>query len=369
MKNALLLLGLAALLAPAAIAGEQPSSVQHVVVYHEPGRFGGWPANSGIWSWGDEIAVGFTRAWFLRQDDEHSRDKAKPAVTAIARSRDGGVSWTIEEHPELAAGEPRPSPGGIDFTHPGFALRVRDGAFSYSYDRARTWQGPFALPDFQLGDRLTSRTDYLVNSASDCLLFLSVKDTQVQSGIPDRAFAVRTRDGGKTFRFEGWMTGAEPPVARSVMPATVRAADGSLVTTLRRRYDLKSEFRNDINWIDAFGSRDDGLTWNFLARIAYTDHTGRNGNPPSLVRLPDDRLAVAYGVRSSPPGIRARVSSDSGRTWGDELVLRDDARTWDIGYCRSVVRADGRIVTVYYYATRDLFENHIAATIWSPPAR
>jgi hypothetical protein len=60
------------------------------------------------------------------------------------------------------------------------------------------------------------------------------------------------------------------------------------------------------------------------------------------------------------------VSDDHGRTWGPEFFLRDDARTWDIGYCRSVVRADGKVVTMYYYATPERYENHIAATIWSP---
>ena len=108
------------------------------------------------------------------------------------------------------------------------------------------------------------------------------------------------------------------------------------------------------------------MTWAHGERIAHTDHTGRNGNPPSLVKLADGRLAAAYGVRSNPMGIRARVSADHGRTWGPEIVLREDARTWDIGYCRSAVRADGRIVTVYYYATAEHLENHIAATIWSP---
>ena len=28
--------------------------VEHVPIYSHKGRFGGWPANHGIWSWGDE---------------------------------------------------------------------------------------------------------------------------------------------------------------------------------------------------------------------------------------------------------------------------------------------------------------------------
>lgn len=27
-------------------------------IFREPGRFGGWPANYGIWHWGDEIVGG-----------------------------------------------------------------------------------------------------------------------------------------------------------------------------------------------------------------------------------------------------------------------------------------------------------------------
>lgn len=366
MKTFLASLIFGAFLAAGIVVAAKPApSVQNVIVYHENDRFAGWPANGGIWSWGNEIAVVFTQGWFKHDPKEHSRDKDKPAHAVIARSIDGGVTWKIEPH-SLPAGPAKEPPGGINFQHPDFALRVRDGEFFYSYDRARSWQGPFAFPDFKLGDKLTSRTDYLVNAPGDCLLFLSVRDRQVQSGIADRAFAVRTRDGGKTFTFVGWMTGDEPPVARSVMPATVRATNGTLVTLLRRRFDLKSGYRNDINWIDAFISRDDGASWKHAERIAHTDNSGHNGNPPSLVRWPDGKLAAVYAVRRPPYGIRARVSADDGQSWGPEIVLRDDSRTWDIGYCRSVVRPDGKVVTVYYYATAQHFENHIAATIWAP---
>ncbi len=348
-----------------AMARQQPASVQHVIVYHEIDRFAGWPANRGIWSWGDEIAVGFVRGWFKHDPNEHSRDPDKPAEDVIARSIDGGVTWQIEPV-RFGRDGIKPSPGGIEFAHPGFALIVREDVFYVSYDRARTWSGPFAFPDFKLGGDLTARTDYLVKGPSEALFFLSYEDERVEIGMPDRAFAVRTRDGGLTFQRGGLMAGDEPPGVRSVMPATVRADNGTLVTVLRRRFNLQSGYRNDLNWLDVFISRDDGETWGFAARLAHTDHTGHNGNPPSLVRLPDGRLAAAYGLRSKPYGIRARISTDYGLTWGPELVLRDDARTWDIGYCRSVVRADGRIVTVYYYATAEHFENHIAATIWTP---
>ena len=103
-----------------------------------------------------------------------------------------------------------------------------------------------------------------------------------------------------------------------------------------------------------------------MSRVANTDRGQHNGNPPSLVRLPDGRLCVTYGYRGVPYGIRAKLSADQGRTWSKEILLRGDGVTWDIGYTRTVVRPDGKLVTIYYYATPEQPEQHIAATIWEP---
>ena len=36
----------------AAVPSVQPSEKRHVAVFNEPRRYGGWPANGGVWSWG-----------------------------------------------------------------------------------------------------------------------------------------------------------------------------------------------------------------------------------------------------------------------------------------------------------------------------
>jgi hypothetical protein len=89
-------------------------------------------------------------------------------------------------------------------------------------------------------------------------------------------------------------------------------------------------------------------------------------NPPSLLHLQDGRLAVTYGRRIAPFGIRARISSDAGKTWGNEIILRNDGGCWDLGYTRSMQRPDGKIVTVYYFNDAPDHERQIAATIWAP---
>ncbi len=100
--------------------------------------------------------------------------------------------------------------------------------------------------------------------------------------------------------------------------------------------------------------------------MAETDRGKHNGNPPALVRLRDGRLVAAHGYRSYPYGIQARISKDNGATWSEAIHLRDDAATWDMGYCRMVERPDGKIVTMYYYNTPENLSQHIAATIWDP---
>jgi hypothetical protein len=140
------------------------------------------------------------------------------------------------------------------------------GRFRISYDRGKTWHGDYDLPD--IGKKLTSRTDYLVNAAGDCHFFLSAKEDRVQAGIRDRAFCARTTNGGESIEFVGWMT--HNIEVRSVMPSTVRISETHLVTALRRRHDTEQQdgTRLSKNWIEICHSTDNGETWNFLSKAA-----------------------------------------------------------------------------------------------------
>jgi hypothetical protein len=356
-------------------AAEPLNVVRHVVVYAEPGRFAGWPANHGIWSWGDEILVGFSRGYYKDRGRFHHIDHDRPEEFLLARSRDGGATWSVEQPrpPGALAGTPgmrhgrmppdaeeeRPTAldSRIDFSRPGFAMTVRmensnNGVsrYYYSYDRGRTWKGPYALPLFgQPG--VMGRTDTIIDGPNDCMLFLTASKANRLEGRP---FCARTTDGGQTWRFVSFI-GPEP-AGYAIMPSTVRVSPTSLVTTIRRQDPPKS-------WIDAYASDDDGRTWSFLSKPE--PDTGE-GNPPSLVRLPDSRLCLIYSVRAQPYGIRARLSSDRGKTWSEAIRLRDDGGSTDVGYVRSVVRPDGKVVAVYYFSDRSGPMRYIAATIFDP---
>lgn len=146
----------------AAVGGQPPVVVQHVKVYGEAGRFAGWPANHGIWSWGNEILVGFSRGFSKDNGSDYHIDRDKAEDFLIARSRDGGISWSVEEpkpqgalvgtrgmrHAAMPKGladeQTTELPDRIHFNHPDFAMIVRmeshqEGAsrVSISYDRGK----------------------------------------------------------------------------------------------------------------------------------------------------------------------------------------------------------------------------------------
>jgi hypothetical protein len=341
-----------------------------VTVYRETGRYGGWPANHGIWSWGNEILVGFEAGYFRANERGHAIDYSRPAEHVLARSKDGGETWTIERPeglkpppnvkiagvPAAPGGkEPIDCPGGIDFSNPEFILTSRmadihvgPSRFYYSTDRGRSWQGPFKLPDFGFKG-IAARTDYLVTGKREMTMFLTAAKSDGREG---RVIAVRTTDGAKSWTLLS-QVGPEPEGNDfAIMPSSVRLGKNEILTAIRHR-----------RFIDLYGSKDNGKTWRSISKPV--PDSGR-GNPPSMILLKDGRLALTYGYRAEPYGIRARISTDKGKTWSDDVVLRADAASWDLGYPRSVQRPDGKIVTAYYYNDPSAGERYIGATIWEP---
>jgi hypothetical protein len=352
-------------------------NVEHVKVYYEAGRFGGWPANHGMWNWGDEILVGYSRGYHKDLGPtRHHIDREKPEEFWFGRSLDGGVTWSHEQPSENGFLVPRgnflhgtETPGQkipkitdlkqpMDFTHSDFLMTFRmenihDGQsrFEYSYDRGKTWKGPHGLP--KMGTPGTAaRTDYIVNGKHDAFIFITVGKKNKREGRP---ICARTTDGGITWKLVSWI-GPEP-TGFAIMPSTVRVSDTELLTTLRRR---EGTFR----WISQWRSRDNGQSW--TQEPDPVEYAGE-GNPPMLNKLKDGRLSLTWGQRAYPFSIRARLSDDNGRTWGPQILLRTDGVDRDTGYVQTIQRPDGKMVTTYYISDeRTGPERYIGATIWDP---
>ncbi len=89
------------------------------------------------------------------------------------------------------------------------------------------------------------------------------------------------------------------------------------------------------------------------------------GSPPHLYLLDDGGVLCCYGRRKEPYGIRAVVSYDGCRSFGEEMILSeaDDA---DLGYPATVQLSDGSFITVYYqrYCMEDGNKTSIMYTKW-----
>lgn len=353
--------------------------IEHGIVFSEKGRFGGWPANNGVWVWGNEILVGFVEADYRETKGLHTYDPAT-AKHKYARSKDGGNSWSIEdayEHGQTAwahdnnvsddkAIPPELLPKSIDdFTNPNFIITFQrhnnhNGPthFYYSNNRGVDWEGAFIYPDLGT-DGIASRTDYIIDGEKEMSVFLTVAKSNKKEG---RVALAKTVDGGVNWEIVSWV-GPEPE-GFDIMSSSLRLSSSKLLTTIRSRTS------NGLDLLTSYLSVDNGETWEKL-KDPVAD-TGKGGSPPALLKLRDGRLALAYIYRSNYGSrVNIRFSSDDGLNWSDEIVLRyGDGANRDTGYPRMVEREDGKIVLIYYWNNVNKKGAHpyryIASTIFNP---
>ncbi|XOV91023.1 MAG: sialidase family protein [Bacteroidota bacterium] len=351
----------------------------HIKVFYEEGMYGGWPANWGVWSWDNEILVGFTQGRHMEKDS-HTFDRST-SKTKFARSMDGGFTWSIEDGYEHGITEAtfehnigelsvpaRMLTDSIDFHHPDFAFTFRlidlingPSSFYYSYDRGKNWEGAYQL-NIDFGPKrpsgITTRTDYIVDGQYSMTAFLTVGFVDGDNNWREVA-CVRTEDGGLTWKLLSWIS---PEKVNSIMPGSVRLDESTLLVMIRQTKPPE---------MTSYLSKDNGLTWNQLPDPVTVD---TNGNPPALLKLKDGRLCLVYGLREKytrPEGIGMYVtySSDEGQSWTEPKQLRgQDGAVWDIGYPRAVELPDGMVVALYYYNNADTGDpyRYIAATCFDP---
>ncbi|WP_339710450.1 sialidase family protein [uncultured Kriegella sp.] len=354
--------------------------IEHGIVFSEDGKYGGWPANHGIWSWGNELLVGFVEAPYNETAPGMHTYDIKSSGNKYARSLDGGVTWTITDAfdigqkawghdnniaPENAV-KPIPLTTPIaDFTNSGFALTFlrhnnHNGPshFYYSNNKGKSWEGAFIFPDLGTPG-IANRTDYIVDGKHSLSVFITVAKSNKREG---RVALVRTVDGGLNWTLISYIT-PEHEVF-DIMPSSLRLSESELLTTIRTRV------KDGSNFISSYKSTDNGKTWKRLKNPA--PDTGRGGSPPALAQLKDGRLALGYINRSDHGSrVHVRFSDDNGETWGDEVTLRSgDGANRDSGYPRLTQRSDGKLVMVYYW-NNVLLKNskpyrYIASTIFDP---
>lgn len=364
--------------------------MRRATIFREPGRFGGWPANYGMWHWGDEIVVGFTVGAHKSVGRGHAIDKRRPVTNMQARSQDRGATWSVEafkgmlpggrglsadEHMDegfrlaevMRAETAAPPNQPLNFQQPNFALMLARtglarGVFSFFYqscDRCRTWAGPYRMPLFGSAG-IAARTDYIIQGEHSALFFLTANKAD---GAEGKVICVRTDDGCQSFQLLSEV-GGEPQSQGdfAIMPAGLQLTDGRLLCARRCR-----DGASGLSWIDLYASDDNGQSWRYLNRPVAFVQRGHSGNPPCLKQLADGRLLLIYGNRDEY-SICARISGDGGLNWSGEIVLRAGGANGDLGYPRAVALDDDSVAATYYFNDRPDGDGlrFIEATLWQP---
>lgn len=149
---------------------------------------------------------------------------------------------------------------------------------------------------------------------------------------PAECFTLRSRDGGRTW--------GEP--TRLAADAVISFYEPCLLNVGNRLIALLRTHREGGRRLYQCESTDSGRSW------SRPEPTVMTGYPAHAIQLADGRIFCVYGVRWERFGIRGRLSGDGGRTWGNEIVVRDDFPDGDLGYPTAAETSDGLVRVAYY---------------------
>jgi sialidase-1 len=222
----------------------------------------------------------------------------------------------------------------------GWKFTFLGGYLMRSFDAGRTWEGPILPPQLEEqatyfpGVPIPAMNRGALLQGSDGRLYWAVAtETPAQPGQTRLDLLVSDTFGEEWERLSS--IAADDQVIFNET-SLIETAGGDLVAMVRTA-------RFDDHGV-VVRSSDRGRTWE-----PWQD-MGVIGHPYHALRLPDDRVLLVYGYRHEPYGIRARVLDPECTDFsGEELVLRDEGGSGDLGYPWSCLTADGRVLTVYYF--------------------
>ncbi len=331
--------------------------------------------------------------WQLNRNQSRLLSSTSSFQIVTVRSTDRGRSWSSDNPGivwDATITDPAASHDGaarlsdlapIDFTDsdvlvscysvPRYGLPTDRAWVRVSKNAGQTWSQPMLLPLAGLPS-LAGTNSSIVRHDGRSLIF---SFTVSPDGWTRRPVVYASLDGGTAWTFLSFITPRRDDGAtaseragsvtfaahRWFYPRALLLPDGRILCSLRCQRDPTG-----VMWTEIYESSDGGRTWRFVSRVNDW------GAPGSLTRMKDGRIVCVYGYRLPPYGIRARVSEDDGRTWGPDIILRDDGGSWDLGYPNAIEQEPGKILTIYYFNSKDdpIQMNggvrHIAQTVFTP---
>ncbi len=194
----------------------------------------------------------------------------------------------------------------------------------HSTDGGRTWGEPMIWTDATEWDDM-SPFGFIVTASDGSMAMPIYWD--------DRSMLLWSRDNGYTW-------GDLRLVANDINEAAYCVLPDGRWLCMGRNVEEPSSRMLLSRWSDD-GGKTWSDSWDFYPGWRY---------PADLSVLSDGSVLACYGFREPPHGVRARRSTDGGRTWSKaELIIDDLSLKGDCGYPATAL-VDGWVVTVYYSA-------------------
>ena len=229
----------------------------------------------------------------------------------------------------------------------GYILRSKDGGSS--------WQGPIVPPpckdepNFNLfGEKAPAYNRGAICEGKDGKLYWVIASNDSLNPRLTSTHLMISEDKGTTWKYSC-------PVAKD---EKVTFNESSIYQTPKG--DLVA-FMRTANFDDhtcIARSTDGGKSF------AKWEDAGFKGHPHYAMRLPDKRVLLVYGYRHLPYGVRARILDPecTNIAKAQEVVLRTDGGSVDLGYPWATMISRNRALIVYYFNQGD-GTRYIAGTI------
>ncbi len=361
------------------VPGVRP--VRDVIIYEDARFHAAFP--SVVKRSDGELVVAFRRAPDRKIFGEQGTSHVDPGSHLMKVSSKDGVTWSAE--PELIYAHPfggsqdpcllqlrdgtvlctsyawafvRPD-GLPNLKKPSFEIDggvvFLGGYLLISKDGAKTWDGPFQPPHIKpevnfsaLGKPLPAYNRGALYEGKTGRIFWVVAASDDSTNKKTSNHLLISDDKAKSWSYSS-------PVA---IDDKISFNEASIYETPKG--DLVA-FLRTANFDDQAciaRSKDGGKTFQPWQGMGF------QGHPLHALRLPDKRVLLTYGYRHKPYGIRARILNAECTDFAtaQEIVLRADGGTTDIGYPWAIMLDKSRVLVTYYFSVAG-GPRHIAGTI------